>query len=161
MDWLPTLEVKIIIQLQKLTTFPLLSVTRPSSRSCSIILKTSGWAFSLQKRSIKKNTSYNHIYKKSDSINLSIISFPGDNLAATWHQKRITIVWLVKSASTRFNCEHAFDKMYRKTPCKLKNICESRHLHFVKQHDRIRSLSDGVGELSTFLVANVTRWGSD
>lgn len=46
----PMLEVNITTQFLKLTTFPLLSVSRPSSSSCSNTLKISGCAFSLKSR---------------------------------------------------------------------------------------------------------------
>mmetsp|Transcript_61997 Transcript_61997/g.140273 ORF Transcript_61997/g.140273 Transcript_61997/m.140273 type:complete len:407 (-) Transcript_61997:1317-2537(-) len=51
----PMFEVKTMMQFLKLTRFPLLSVRRPSSRSWSIRLNTSGCAFSI---SSKSTTAY-------------------------------------------------------------------------------------------------------
>ena len=51
MNWLPRLEVMMMIVFLKLTTRPLLSVRRPSSSTCSKILNTSGCAFSISSKS--------------------------------------------------------------------------------------------------------------
>ena len=42
----PTLDVNTMMVLVKSTTLPLESVNLPSSRTCSRVLKISGWAFS-------------------------------------------------------------------------------------------------------------------
>ena len=52
---LPILEVMIIMVFLKSATRPLLSVRRPSSRTCNKILKVSGCAFSI---SSNKTTEY-------------------------------------------------------------------------------------------------------
>ena len=45
-NWLPRLEVRMMMVFFKSTVRPWLSVIRPSSSTCRRILNTSGWAFS-------------------------------------------------------------------------------------------------------------------
>ena len=47
----PTLLVMISTVLRKSTVRPCESVSRPSSSTCSSVLKTSGWAFSISSSS--------------------------------------------------------------------------------------------------------------
>ena len=48
---LPALEVMTITVFSKLTLRPWASVTRPSSKICSRMFSTSGWAFSISSNS--------------------------------------------------------------------------------------------------------------
>ena len=54
LTWLPTLDVMMTIVFLKLTVRPWESVRRPSSRICSIMLNTSGWAFSISSNSSRE-----------------------------------------------------------------------------------------------------------
>ena len=49
--WLPRLLVRMMMVFLKSTVRPWLSVMRPSSRICSRMLNTSGWAFSTSSNS--------------------------------------------------------------------------------------------------------------
>src|SRR3989304_4975711 len=51
-QWEPTLEVRIATAFRKSTVRPCPSVSRPSSRTCSRMLKTSGGAFSISSNRI-------------------------------------------------------------------------------------------------------------
>ena len=51
MSLAPMFEVMITIVLRKSTVRPWASVSRPSSRICRRMLKTSGWAFSISSSS--------------------------------------------------------------------------------------------------------------
>ena len=50
-SWLPRLEVRMMMVFLKSTVRPWESVMRPSSRICSKMLNTSGWAFSTSSKS--------------------------------------------------------------------------------------------------------------
>src|SRR5690606_10250141 len=52
MIWLPILLVMMMIEFLKSATRPLLSVSRPSSRTWRRMLKVSGWAFSISSNRI-------------------------------------------------------------------------------------------------------------
>ena len=55
MSRVPRLVVMMITVFLKSTTRPWESVRRPSSRICSSVLKTSGWAFSTSSKSTTEN----------------------------------------------------------------------------------------------------------
>ena len=61
---LPRLEVMMIIVFLKFTVRPLLSVRRPSSKTCSRILNTSGCAFS-----ISSNNTTEYGLRRTASVN--------------------------------------------------------------------------------------------
>src|ERR1700738_4963040 len=56
----PRLEVMMITVFLKSTVRPCESVRRPSSRICSSVLNTSGWAFSISSKSTTENGFCRH-----------------------------------------------------------------------------------------------------
>mmetsp|Transcript_11213 Transcript_11213/g.31354 ORF Transcript_11213/g.31354 Transcript_11213/m.31354 type:complete len:282 (+) Transcript_11213:304-1149(+) len=68
---LPMFEVRMMTAFLKLTTRPCESVTRPSSRICSRMLKTSPWAFSI---SSKRMTAYGRL--RTASVSWPPSSYP-------------------------------------------------------------------------------------